>query len=167
MGHLQIARSASKDADGTIGAASRGKWQPPGVVPPAPRTARLAGRGGTKPRAPGPRSRRSPRDCPAAREYQAPRDDDAPREDQAPRDAAFPMIATLLIGLVAEVALPWAVIWLSDALVFDVPAWSLWLIFGTSPVLTFLAVLIQLVMRRWQRWPSLRRGPEIQMPRHA
>ena len=58
-----------------------------------------------------------------------------------------PVIVTLLVGLTAGVILPWVVFWLSDVMVFDIPAWSLWLIFGVSPALTFLAALIQYALR--------------------
>jgi hypothetical protein len=71
----------------------------------------------------------------------------------APRGAAAPIIVTLLVGLAAEVVLPWAVIWLSDMLVIDVPTWSLWLVFGVPPALTFLAVLIQWALKAWLRQP--------------
>ncbi|HEY1931704.1 MAG TPA: hypothetical protein VGG99_06825 [Acetobacteraceae bacterium] len=47
--------------------------------------------------------------------------------------------------------MPWAIIWLSDALVFDVPAWSLWLIFGVPAALAFLAVLIEWTVQAWLR----------------
>jgi hypothetical protein len=74
-----------------------------------------------------------------------------PRLYQAPGGAANPIIVTLLAGLAAEVVSPWAVIWLSDALVFDIPPWSLWLVFGVPAVLTLFAVLIQWVLRTWSR----------------
>jgi hypothetical protein len=73
------------------------------------------------------------------------------RGRDALRGAADPIIGTLLAGLAAVVVVPWAVIWLSDALVFDIPAWSLWLVFGVPVALTFLAVLIQWVVRAWSR----------------
>src|SRR6202041_2869869 len=38
------------------------------------------------------------------------------RKKQAPRTPVDPIVVTLLVGLAAEVVLPWAVIWLSDAL---------------------------------------------------
>jgi hypothetical protein len=63
----------------------------------------------------------------------------------------------LLAGLAAGVVAPWAVIWLSDALVFDIPPWSLGLVFGVPAALTFLAVLIQWVLRAWSR-QALRAG---------
>ena len=64
------------------------------------------------------------------------------REFQAVRGPVDPIVVTLVTGLAVEVVLPWAVIWLSNMLYFDVPAWSLWLIFGVPPALTLLAVLV-------------------------
>jgi hypothetical protein len=72
-----------------------------------------------------------------------------PHEYGPPRGPANPIIVTLLVGLAAEVVLPWAAIWLSDMLVIDMPTWSLWLVFGVPPALTFLAVLIQWTLRAW------------------
>lgn len=74
-----------------------------------------------------------------------------PPMHQAPGGATDPIVVTLLAGLAAEAVVPWAVIWLSDALVFNVPAWSLWLVFGVPAALTLLAVLIQWVLRVWPR----------------
>jgi hypothetical protein len=66
-----------------------------------------------------------------------------PRTYQAPRSPADPIIVTLLVGLVTEAVLPWAAIWISDVFVFDIPIWSLWVVFSVPPVLTGLVVLIQ------------------------
>lgn len=76
-----------------------------------------------------------------------------PRSYQAASGKADPIIVTLLAGLAAEVAVPWAAIWISDSMVFDIPVWSLWLVFGVPAALTFLAVLIQWGVRAstWSR----------------
>jgi hypothetical protein len=57
-------------------------------------------------------------------------------------DLANPIVVILCVGLVAEIILPWAAIWLSDALFFDIPAWSLWLLFGVSPAFSLVAILM-------------------------
>jgi hypothetical protein len=80
------------------------------------------------------------------RGHQGPR-----RYRQVVQRVADPIVVTLVAGLVAEAVVPWAVIWLSDALVFDIPAWSLWLIFGVPAALTFLAMLLQGVTRARRR----------------
>jgi hypothetical protein len=59
----------------------------------------------------------------------------------ARREPPHPFIVVLCIGLTAEAVLPWSVIWLSDTFLFDIPGWSLWLIFGAPAALTVLAVL--------------------------
>lgn len=43
-------------------------------------------------------------------------------------------------GLASEFILPWLLIGLSDLLLFDVPAWSLWAVLGGPPVATLAAV---------------------------
>jgi hypothetical protein len=53
-----------------------------------------------------------------------------------------PILVIFCVGLIAEFILPWAVIWLSDMFFFDIPGWSLWLLFGAPPVLSLLAILI-------------------------
>jgi hypothetical protein len=50
-------------------------------------------------------------------------------------------------GLMAEFILPWAAIWLSNIFFFDIPAWSLWLLFGGPPALSLLAMLIHWALR--------------------
>jgi hypothetical protein len=59
-----------------------------------------------------------------------------------PVEPIDPAIVILGIGLVAEIALPWAVIWLSDIFFFDIPAWSRWVVFGAPAALSVLATLI-------------------------
>jgi hypothetical protein len=68
-----------------------------------------------------------------------------------------PTTVILFTGLVAEVIVPWAVIWLSDLFFFDVPAWSQSIIFGGPPALGLLAMLIHLDLRRWSK--QLLRAP--------
>lgn len=53
----------------------------------------------------------------------------------------------LVAGLVGEVIVPWGVVWLSDMLGFDVPAWSEWPIFGGPLALTLMAMLIYWAVR--------------------
>jgi hypothetical protein len=57
------------------------------------------------------------------------------------RDRTSPIFVIFCTGLMAECILPWAVIGLSDMFSFDVPGWSLWLLFGGPPVLSLLAML--------------------------
>ena len=61
---------------------------------------------------------------------------------RAAQEATDLVVVILFTGLVAEVILPWAVIWLSDMFFFDVPAWSQWVIFGGPAALSLLATLI-------------------------
>jgi hypothetical protein len=61
--------------------------------------------------------------------------------------AASPVVAILSAGLAAEIVLPWVAIWVSDALFLDIPAWSLWLLFGVAPALSLLALLVRWVWR--------------------
>lgn len=60
---------------------------------------------------------------------------------RARRRPANPTLVILGIGLVAELVVPWAVIWLSDMFVFDIPDWSRWLVFGSPLALSLVAVL--------------------------
>jgi len=71
--------------------------------------------------------------------------------NRARREPIRPLIAALYIGLMAEVVLPWSVIWLSDTLLFDTPAWSLWLMFGTPAAFTLLAALACFAMELWRK----------------
>jgi hypothetical protein len=59
----------------------------------------------------------------------------------------------LSMGLAAAAILPWAVIWVSDLLFFDVPAWSQWVIFGGPAALSLLATLILWELRTWAQPP--------------
>jgi hypothetical protein len=141
MEDLQAAQGARQDADDITGEMARRRRQQVAAVRdtlrsgPQPEDHAQAGRRDWHPAASGRRKRHR------SREY------------QAARGPADPIIVTLLAGLVAEVVVPWAVIWLSDVLFFDVPAWSLWLVFGVAPALTFLAALIQCALRTWGRQP--------------
>jgi hypothetical protein len=63
------------------------------------------------------------------------------------RKQTNPIIVIFCAGLMAEFILPWAVIWFSDIFFFDIPAWSLWLLFGSSPAISLLAMLIH-----WALW---------------
>ena len=58
-----------------------------------------------------------------------------------------PVIIILSTGLAAEVILPWVAIWLSDTLFFDIPAWSLWLLFGVPPAVSLMVVLVHWAWR--------------------
>ncbi len=53
-------------------------------------------------------------------------------------------------ALAAEVLLPWCLVWLSDRFLFDIPGWSLWLVFA-GPHVAGLGVI------SWQ-WAALRRA---------
>jgi hypothetical protein len=57
------------------------------------------------------------------------------------RERTSPIFVLFCTGLMAEFILPWAVIWLSDTFLFDIPGWSLWLLFGGPPALSLLAML--------------------------
>jgi membrane protein implicated in regulation of membrane protease activity len=78
------------------------------------------------------------------------------------RERTSPIIVIFCIGLMAEFILPWAVIWLSDMFFFDIPGWSLWLLFGGSPALSLLAMLIHWALRKWSKTPLRARGHELQ-----
>ena len=72
---------------------------------------------------------------------------------RAAQEATDLVVVILFTGLVAEVILPWAVIWLSDMFFFDVPAWSQWVIFGGPVALSLLAALIRWDVRAWSQQP--------------
>jgi hypothetical protein len=135
MEDLRVARSARQDTDDIKGEGTRPRRQPGVAVRRTPggggqpEDHPRAGRDDGKPAASGRRKRLGP------------------REYRALLGPVNPMIVTLLAGLTASVVLPWAVFWLSDVLGFDIPAWSLWLIFGVPPALTFLAAMIQCAPR--------------------
>jgi hypothetical protein len=69
------------------------------------------------------------------------------------REQTSPIIVIFCTGLMAQFILPWAAIWLSDMFFFDVPGWSLWLLFGGIPALSLLAMLIHWALRRWSKQP--------------
>jgi hypothetical protein len=60
-----------------------------------------------------------------------------------------PEIAILGIGMAAEVILPWVLILISDIFLFDVPAWSQWLVFGGPLALTLPALIVYRASRPW------------------
>ena len=62
--------------------------------------------------------------------------------DQTAQDRTDPISVIVATGLAAGVVVPWAVIWVSDLLFFDVPAWSQWVIFGGPAALSLVATLI-------------------------
>ena len=78
------------------------------------------------------------------------------------RERIKSIIVIFCTGLVAEFILPWAVIWLSDMLFFDIPGWSLWLLFGGPPALSLLAMLIHWALRTWSKQPLRAWGHEPQ-----
>ena len=53
-----------------------------------------------------------------------------------------PGLVGMAVGLAGEVIVPWATIWLSDWLVFDVPHWALWPIFGGPIALGLSSALV-------------------------
>lgn len=52
-----------------------------------------------------------------------------------------PIGTIILLGSALEAAIPWLAMWLSDVLVFDIPRWALWPLFGAPPTLTICAAL--------------------------
>ena len=65
------------------------------------------------------------------------------------RERTSPVIVIFCIGLMAEFILPWTVIFLSNMFVFDIPGWSVWLIFGCPPALSVAAALSHWGLRTW------------------
>jgi hypothetical protein len=53
-----------------------------------------------------------------------------------------PEIAIVGIGMAAEAILPWVLILISDIFLFDVPAWSLWVVFGGPLAFTLVALIV-------------------------
>jgi hypothetical protein len=139
MENLQVAPDVRQEAADRIGGSERRRRHPPAALRDTAGSSRQpedrvqAGQSESNSAASGRRGRHGP------------------RRSRARRGAADPIIVTLLAGLAAEVVGPWAVIWLSDALVFDIPAWSLGLVFGVPAALTILAVVIQRALRAWSR----------------
>ena len=70
-----------------------------------------------------------------------------PPVDRAQEQQAGAVTAILGVGLALEALVPWAMIWLSDAFVFDVPAWSRWVVFGAPLVLSIVALGLYLALR--------------------
>jgi hypothetical protein len=60
--------------------------------------------------------------------------------DRVRAEPAGVVMSILCAGLAIEAILPWVVIWLSDVFLFDIPAWSFWLVFGAPPALGVLAL---------------------------
>ena len=73
--------------------------------------------------------------------------------DQTAQDRTDPITVIVATGLAAGVIVPWAVIWVSDLLFFDAPAWSQWVIFGGPAALSLLATLILWDGRTWSQPP--------------
>jgi hypothetical protein len=78
------------------------------------------------------------------------------------RDRIRSIIVIFCTGLVAEFILPWAVIWLSDTFSFDIPGWSLWLLFGGPPALSLLAMLSHWALQRCSKQPLRAWDHELQ-----
>jgi hypothetical protein len=74
-------------------------------------------------------------------------------EDAVWPDELSPTITILATGLILEVAVPWTVMWLSDVFCFDVPGWSLWLLFGGPPAASFAAAVARCVVRTCTQRP--------------
>ena len=72
---------------------------------------------------------------------------------QTAQESTDPITVIVATGLAVGVIVPWAVIWVSDLLFFDVPAWSQWVIFGGPAALSLLATLILWDMRTWSQPP--------------
>ena len=51
------------------------------------------------------------------------------------------------MGAAAEVILPWALLELSNHFIFDIPPWSLWLVFGGPPAIACLTFIVDLMIR--------------------
>lgn len=73
-----------------------------------------------------------------------------PRGDEVAETSALKSSMTVILGagMIAELVLPWALIGLSDLFLFDTPAWSVWAVFVTPPMITLVAVLTRLAIRR-------------------
>jgi hypothetical protein len=78
------------------------------------------------------------------------------------RERISPIMVICCTGLMAELILPWVVIWLSDMFFFDIPGWSLWRLFSGPPALSLAAVLIHLALRIWLKQPPSAWGRELQ-----
>jgi hypothetical protein len=53
----------------------------------------------------------------------------------------------LFFGMAGELVIPWLVIWLSDAFVFDVPEWLTWLSFAGPLAIGLFAILVYWTIR--------------------
>jgi hypothetical protein len=77
------------------------------------------------------------------------------------RERTSPIIVICCTGLMTELILSWVVIWLSDRFFFDIPGWSLWLLFSGPLALSLAAVLIHLTLRSWLKQPPRAWGHEL------
>ena len=86
--------------------------------------------------------RRLARKCGRSGRLQSPfrRSVKKPAMDRVRAEPAGVVMLILCAGLAIEAILPWVVIWLSDVFLFDIPAWSCWLVFGAPPALGVLAL---------------------------
>ena len=62
-------------------------------------------------------------------------------------DLVLDLVKICAVGSVAEVVLPWGLLELSNRFIFDIPPWSLWLVFGGPPALACLTFAIDLMVR--------------------
>ena len=63
-------------------------------------------------------------------------------------------IAFLSVFLTIQAALPWILLWLADVFVFDIPAWSVQAVAGSSLVMTLVAGLMCLLPSRRRKAAS-------------
>jgi len=123
---------------------ARGRRYPPNGVRFRSKQVRRSGDTGPVMRA----QRRSAASIPASRQK--------PTLDQVWGGPAGAVMVILCAGLALEAILPWAVIWLSDVFLFDIPAWSYWLVFSVPPLLSVLALGLYQALRAesWQLCPA-------------
>jgi hypothetical protein len=72
-------------------------------------------------------------------------------------DFGWTMEVVLWLGFAGEVVVPWAVIWLSNWLSFDVPFWALGPIFGGPIALAVATALIVWLVHTWRSRTNHRR----------
>lgn len=70
------------------------------------------------------------------------RESGRPRQSGQPDRSVSVTALILFLGVAGELVIPWFVIWLSDAFVFDVPAWLTWLSFGGPLSIGLFAMLV-------------------------
>jgi hypothetical protein len=66
----------------------------------------------------------------------------APSPAMMSRDIGETLAIILALGIAGEVIVPWAVIELSNLVVFDVPSWALWPIFAGPITLALATALV-------------------------